>query len=380
MGTPVSGGFCMAPSPAGFSITPFVNGPGSWAPLVECTPGNPCITPGLETLCVTPIQRMQLQPLSKWQSEVAAELHEQIARQAKEIAALKSMVYHSRPENSRRGLEGLMKRAGRPVEKESIKKVRRLAAAATMVEVCKMIQGPDLASNTIAFVAAATCEDPSVPQRLIAAGVFPERLVIVPDKRTQTQFRVKAVGTLVPKNNAFLWQATNTVTNKAVKGLRQLGGKLLMDTPEELQKWAAQQPELPDFRFAMAGSCAVWTPPTTLLQKLLENDRIVESLRWEAPYEKLKEGNRIFVVYLVSYDLASLYACCQQAARKWYDLFAGGRNEPEVQDWTSHFSRRNRFRATTNCTFGNNRRATIAVPKRERQVCSFNRKDQRECN
>jgi len=216
-----------------------------------------------------------------------------------ELAAIKKALYHSGIDNGLGGLQGILKRKGRPIEKENVRNSRRIAAAQTMVVLSKLIQGPDLASNVVAIARAATSEDGDVPRKLVEEGVFPERLVEVPDKRTKSKMRLTVQTTLMSKKNGFLWQAAHTVTSKSVKGLRDYGGKGLIDTPEQLQGWAAAQPELPDFQFVMPGSSAIWTPPTDLLEKLLANTAFTDSLRWDAPYEKLREGQRIFVAYLV---------------------------------------------------------------------------------
>jgi hypothetical protein len=62
---------------------------------------------------------------------------------------------------------------GRPVECESVQAVRRMAAAATAVQVSTLLQGKDVASNVIHFIKAAAGLDATVLDKLAAANLFP---------------------------------------------------------------------------------------------------------------------------------------------------------------------------------------------------------------
>jgi hypothetical protein len=263
--------------------------------------------PSVLAPCVLPIARTPVEQVRKGHgftrtnvSDVNLRLRSENTQLLGEVTALKKALFQAKrfaPPLIQAGFEGLVQRVGAPTKSEPKKRLLRVEAAGCMMELSKMLQGPSLCNNAVEMVQAATLLDPQVPSSLIAAGSFPSELELVPDKRFKSGIKLKEKK-IMHKKAAFLWQATNFVSNKAVKGIRQYGGKRLMDTPNALQEWAASQPELPEFEFVMPGSSAVWTPPSMLLQKLLENDTFV--LRYEAPFEKMKAEQKIFAFLLVT--------------------------------------------------------------------------------
>jgi hypothetical protein len=189
--------------------------------------------------------RVLVEPLTSGHANIVsstnAKLQEQIKGskikldfREKENRGLRLAMHHSGAFDSQ-GTAGLVTR-GRPVECESAQAVRRMAAAATAVQVSTLLQGKDVASNVIHFVKAAASLDPTVLDKLAGANLFPERMEEVVDKRFKGGKRLK-VCKIIPKRNAFLWQAHSRANKKVVKELRRLGGKALIDTPEQLQQW-----------------------------------------------------------------------------------------------------------------------------------------------
>jgi len=81
----------------------------------------------------------------------------------------------------------------------------------------------------------------------------------------------------------------------------------LVDTPEQLQQWASEQPEMPTFRFLTTGSSVVYTPPADLIfNKLLLNPMFKDTLRFDTPYNKTQ---MMPMWILVRFTLRLLLSC-----------------------------------------------------------------------
>ncbi len=222
-----------------------------------------------------------------------------------QVDALKKALFNSGvlgKESAHHGaLDGLVKRRGAPITNPKKRRDDRMKAAEAVVELSTLIQGPDRVGNAVDFLQAAASQEPTILNRLALEGLLAERLEEVVDKRyTAHGCKRTRVAPVVSINNAFLWQAGSRATNETLHELRRLGGKALVKTPEELQMWAAGHPDLPELRFVLPGTSAVWAPPVDLLKKLMSNTAFRESLRTTAPYTRLHFCQKTFVWYLVS--------------------------------------------------------------------------------
>jgi hypothetical protein len=264
-----------------------------------CMPFSPSMDP-VHALATSPGDeglgaRVHVEPLTSGQANMvrssSAKYQEQIKDLKTKLAlfqsenrAMRLSMHHSGAFDAE-GTAGLVTR-GRPVECEAKQHVRRMAAAQTAVQMSTLLQGKDVASNVIHFVKAAAAIDATVLDKLAGANLLPERMEEVADKRFKSGKRLK-VSKIVPMRNAFLWQAKSRANKKVVKELRRLGGKALIDTPEQLQQWAAEQPEMPIFKFVTEGSSAIYVPPADLIfKKLMLNPMFKDTLRFDCPYDK----------------------------------------------------------------------------------------------
>jgi hypothetical protein len=264
--------------------------PMSFSPSMD--PAHALATSPGDEACVS---RVRVEPLTSGHASVVrsskATYEEQIkglktklAVSEKQNRAMRLSMHHSGAFDAD-GTDGLVTR-GRPVECESKIAVRRMKAANTAVQMSTLLQGKDIASNVIHFVKAAAAIDATVLDKLAGANLIPERMEEVADKRFKSGKRLK-VSKIVPMRNAFLWQAKSRANKKVVKELRRLGGKALIDTPEQLQQWAAEQPEMPIFKFVTEGSSAIYVPPADLIfKKLMLNPMFKDTLRFDCPYDK----------------------------------------------------------------------------------------------
>jgi hypothetical protein len=185
-----------------------------------------------------------------------------------------------------------------------------------MVRISKMIQGPDLADNVDSLVKMATLEDANVRELLLATGGIPAQLVSIPDNRYTCGYRIERQSTIVPKRAAMMWQARTGVTGACLRELRILAGKGVIDTPQALQKWALEQPEMPQIKFVPTGDIAVYAPPVDLMSKI--TSELGHHIRTVAPYDK---GAKIHCFYLVTVCLdCRVIACAIYAVRQFYDL------------------------------------------------------------
>ena len=195
-------------------------------------------------------------------------------------------------------LGGVIKRRGPKVKKPARNRQIALDRADAVLDIAQLFQGEDLAANVVDVIKAAIVRDPEVEAKIIAAGIPLWREVMVPDKRYKCGYRMERDATLIDRNNAFLLQANTGHTQKLSKQLRKLGGKRIIDSVQTLQKWALQQPELPEIRFVdPSWSSAVCVDLEDLLRnKILKNDLITQYIRTSFPYNK----NVYFVWYMVS--------------------------------------------------------------------------------
>ena len=153
-------------------------------------------------------------------------------------------------------------------------------------------------NREIAIVKAAIIRDPEVEEKTIAAGIPLWREVEVLDNRYKCGYRKERDAALIDRTNAFILQASTGHTQKLSKQLRELGGRRIIDSVQTLQKWAVQQPELPEIRFVDPHwSSAVCVDIEDLLRnKILKNDLITQYMRTSFPYNK----KVYFVWYMVS--------------------------------------------------------------------------------
>lgn len=215
--------------------------------------------------------------------------------------ALKEALFHSGSVCNQLGLAGLLPQRGKPVTNPDRKRVKRMMAAQSVVELSGLIQGPDTVTNALEFLEAVAAKDPAIMTRLASQGLLPQVMEEVQDKRyTKQGCKRMRVAPIVSVKNAFLWQAGSRATNQTVHELRRLGGKAVVQTPEQLQAWAAGHPDLPEMKFVLPGSSAVWTPPIALLTTLMSNPDFKASLRTLAPYASLHLCKKTFMWYLVS--------------------------------------------------------------------------------
>lgn len=198
--------------------------------------------------------------------------------------SLKSAMYHSGFFDAD-ATHGLIKKKGRPNTNPSVRADRVRAAASLALHLGTAIQGPAIADNMMALVKQASALDPSVPQRLLNDGMFPEEMVCLPDKRFKAGVR-REVKTLVSDKNGFLFVARSKTTASAVHELRDLGGTALISTPEMLQKWAMRQATLPAIKFLLESWPIVWVPPIELFSKLFDNPIFSRTIRLGAPFNK----------------------------------------------------------------------------------------------
>jgi hypothetical protein len=249
-------------------------------------------------------------------SEPYAKLLQDLQQAETENAALKKLMHHSGAFDAA-GTEGLIKRRGAPVKDPSLRAARVRAAAATVLEMSLMVQGPDIAANIVALVKAATARDASVPAAIAREGMIPELMEEVTDKRCKTGKRTQ-LKKVCEKKTAWLWQAKTATKSGAIHEQRRMMGKGLVDSPDKLQQWAEEQPELPEIAFVQEGSSAMYVPPKQLLEKLRSNPKFEDTIRWQAPYDK--QSDKLFMWYLVRPSLSSLYlarvdsTCCHVAS------------------------------------------------------------------
>jgi hypothetical protein len=215
---------------------------------------------------------------------------------AKENAALKLLL--CRHGVSAKESHGLVPRAGRKPTRTEPVKARRDSNAEAALRMCKMLQGDNLPDVIEALVDRAINEDPLVRDRLMKTGGIPTTFSLKPDKRHKTGVR-KVMDKIMPNRNAALWQMKTGATASTIKTLRKMGGRAIIDTPQQLMAWTLRQPELPEFEFVIPGGSAVWAPALALFAKLEKSAIVQDMIRWAAPYtmSKLKQ---LFVWYMVS--------------------------------------------------------------------------------
>lgn len=195
-------------------------------------------------------------------------------------------------------LGGVIKRRGPKVKKASRNREIAMARADAVLDIAKLFQGDELAKNVEHIVKAAILRDPEVEEKIIAAGIPLWREVEVLDNRYKCGYRKERDAALIDRTNAFILQASTGHTQKLSKQLRELGGRRIIDSVQTLQKWAVQQPELPEIRFVDPHwSSAVCVDIEDLLRnKILKNDLITQYMRTSFPYNK----KVYFVWYMVS--------------------------------------------------------------------------------
>ena len=195
-------------------------------------------------------------------------------------------------------LGGVIKRRGTKVKKASRNREIAMARADAVLDIAKLFQGDELAKNVEHIVKAAIIRDPEVEEKIIAAGIPLWREVEVLDNRYKCGYRKERDAALIDRTNAFILQASTGHTQKLSKQLRELGGRRIIDSVQTLQKWAVQQPELPEIRFVDPHwSSAVCVDIEDLLRnKILKNDLITQYMRTSFPYNK----RVYFVWYMVS--------------------------------------------------------------------------------
>ena len=193
---------------------------------------------------------------------------------------------------------GMIGRPGKPPKPGSEKHTARLEERARGVLVCsRLIQGGDLVKDMLELAKEALKIEPKVRGALMDAICEVEGYEEV-DKRFKSSMRPAPEQPLIATSNAFHAMVSTGITKSSISSLREQGGKRLIDDASTLQKWAVNQPEMPDIQFVSAGeSTAVFTPLDTLIkEKLMTCDKLVQSLRNGAPF---KEGKQI-VYYMVS--------------------------------------------------------------------------------
>ena len=83
-------------------------------------------------------------------------------------------------------------------------------------------------------------------------------------------------------------------------------GKQVVDHSSKLQAYAEVQPEMPPIEFLVPDhpnkdvAASVYVPPAALLEKLLANTKVSDTIRWDKPYDKLKSMGKLFLWLLVS--------------------------------------------------------------------------------
>lgn len=165
----------------------------------------------------------------------------------KENAALRSCMHHS-GHFDKEGTEGLILRRGEPVSKMPVRPDRRKLAAATILEMTIMVQGPTVSDNIVELVRMGVDHDSKLLQKLSAENLLSRKKEKIPDKRTDTGFRMQGAK-VASRRNAWLWQATTTTKNTAVVSQRKFMGKQVVDHPSKLQAYAEVQPEMPPIEF-----------------------------------------------------------------------------------------------------------------------------------
>ena len=231
----------------------------------------------------------------------------------KENDALKSTMHHS-GYFDKVGTEGLVKRRGKPVERMPAKALRRRKAAATVLEMAIMVQGPSLPENLVELVKLAGEIDPQVLTRLSRTkNLLPDRKVKIPDKREDSGYRLQDKK-VCSRMNAWLWQCRTTTKSTAILEQRTLIGDAVIDHPDKLQSFGEAQPEIPPIEFVVPDhpdrdiAASMYVPPAELLETLLSNTKVSSTIRWDKPYEKLKEIQKYFLWYLVSGRSAYMHA------------------------------------------------------------------------
>ena len=225
-----------------------------------------------------------------------AKLEEELKAKDLKFAAMKKLL-ESSGLLDKNGSNGLLDRRGRPPSRPEPRRIRRELQAATVLDMAKLVQGPDLATNIATLVELAIREDPSVRDKLLETGCLPTTLVSIPDARFSCGYREEASTTLVSTKTGALYQAGTGSTSSSIKTLRKLGGTKLINTPAQLQAWMEWQPELPPIEFVRAGCSAVHVAMDSLLEKLMCNPRVRDKIRWQAPYDR---GTKLVVYYMVT--------------------------------------------------------------------------------
>jgi len=190
---------------------------------------------------------------------------------------------------SKEEASGLIRGRGRPPKGDKHLKIRE-ARARALIKASDLLQGrkgptrEDLfVRNVEDFLDVAIEEDPKVLHALARAlsRQGPKEWVL--DGRFKTGFKGLKESCLV-RRNAFLMQASD------IDRIREFGGKRFVDTPQQLQKWAVSQPEMPLIQFVAKGSStAVFTPLDSLLRdKLMKQERIRACIRSCAPFKPRK--------------------------------------------------------------------------------------------
>lgn len=272
--------------------------------------------------------RVQVTQIKQGHGFTAANVHDENMRlkaQCKDlqaqVSALKLTLFEAKAvsEDAEGGLAKLKAKRGPKITLPSKIRAARMAAAGAVLELSTLIQGEDdLVLNALDLLKVAAAKEPTILARLAAEGLLVERLEVVPDKRyTKQDNKRTRVAAVVSTKNAFLFQAGSRASNDTVHQLRTLGGKALIQTPEQLQAWAAVHPDLPKMKFVIPGSSAIWVPPSELLPKLFNNPKFMASLKTTAPYARMYFCRKRFCWYLVSPCLSEVVraASCHLVCR-----------------------------------------------------------------
>jgi hypothetical protein len=275
----------------------------SMPPMIPCAQGSGYNLP-----------RVAVSQIKQGHGFTAANVHDenirlkaQCTELKAQVSALKLTLFEAKAvsEDAEGGLAKLKAKRGPKITLPSKIRAARMAAAGAVLQLSTLIQGQDdLVLNALDLLKVAAAKEPAILARLAAEGLLVERLEVVADNRyTQHDCKRTRVAAVVSTKNAFLFQAGSRASHDTLHQLRRLGGKALIQTPEQLQAWAAVHPDLPAMKFVLPGSSAVWTPPSELLPKLFANPRFKASLRTTAPYDRLHFARKRLCWYLVSATL-----------------------------------------------------------------------------